>query len=125
MRGRVGADGREARIALWVSGLDGGVREEIEAVIDTGFTGHLCLPPELADRLRLPMRGSSRYRLADGGVAVLRVRRALVVWHGHPRRIPVVETGGDPLVGMALLRGSEVRIRVSSGGEVLVEELAG
>ena len=110
---------------LWVSSFDGGVREEIEAVIDTGFTGHLCLPPEVADRLRLPMRGSSRYRLADGGVAALRVRRALVVWHGRPRRVPVVETGGEPLVGMALLRGSELRIRVSGGGEVLVEELVG
>ncbi len=79
----------------------------------------------MADRLRLPSRGSSRYRLlADGGTATLRIRRALVVWHGRQRRIPVVETGSDPLVGMSLLRGSEVRLRVVDGGSVVIEPLS-
>ncbi len=123
MRGRVGADVREARIVLVVSGFEESSAREIEAVIDTGFTGHLSLPSEVADRLRLPSRGSSRYRLADGGTATLRIRRALVVWHGRQRRVPVVETGSDPLVGMSLLRGSEVRLRVVDGGSVVIEPL--
>ena len=30
---------------------------EIEATVDTGFTGALCLPPEMVDALGLPFVG--------------------------------------------------------------------
>ncbi len=63
--GRVTPDGREAVISLDVRGArDRGERSyrRIEAVIDTGFTGYLTLPADvaasLASRSEVP-RGSS------------------------------------------------------------------
>ena len=53
MRGRVVADGHEAVIGLQVSGRDSGLTVDVVAVIDTGFTGHLTLPPDVVRSLSL------------------------------------------------------------------------
>lgn len=41
-------------------------RRKIKAIVDTGFTGFLSLPPALVSRLKLPFRGNTRVVLADG-----------------------------------------------------------
>jgi predicted aspartyl protease len=46
MRGRVASDGREAMLPLTVIGSSG-ILAEVEAIVDTGFTGSLCLPPDV------------------------------------------------------------------------------
>ena len=51
------AGGHEVLIPLTLLG-PGGRRAEIKAVVDTGFTGHLVLPPLLVADLGLPLRGS-------------------------------------------------------------------
>ena len=122
MRGRVTTDAREAVIALEVLGDDGD-RAEIEAVIDTGFTGFLTLPAGLVRSLSLPLRGSRDVVLADGRVVALDVYRARVVWHRRALPVSVLESEGGPLVGMALLRGSELRLWAVDGGDVLIQEL--
>jgi predicted aspartyl protease len=62
----------EARIRLKVIG--GQRREqEVEAVIDTGFTGALTLPPALITRLGLRWRSVDRATLADGSTCVFQV----------------------------------------------------
>jgi clan AA aspartic protease len=122
MRGRVTADAREAVIALEVLGAHGD-RAEIEAVIDTGFTGFLTLPADLVRSLSLPLRGSRDVVLADGSVVGLDVYRGRVVWHDQALPVAVLESEGGPLVGMALLRGSELRLRAVDGDDVLIEEL--
>lgn len=122
MRGRVVSDGREAVIAITVpGGFTNGV-VEVEAVIDTGFTGHLTLPPEVVRSLSLLRQGFVEVELADGGNATLEVFEARILWHGRPRRVPVYEAGGSPLVGMSLLRGSRLTVEVVPGGMVAVEE---
>ncbi|MDP9479560.1 MAG: hypothetical protein M3R38_28485 [Actinomycetota bacterium] len=80
--GRVTPDGREAVISLDVGGpRDRGERSyrRIEAVIDTGFTGYLTLPADVAASLGLSERGSERFILADGSEAVLPVYRGRVL----------------------------------------------
>ena len=47
----------EVIVGLVVRG-SGGREREIEAVVDTGFDGHLSLPPSLIRQLRLPWRRS-------------------------------------------------------------------
>jgi clan AA aspartic protease len=97
---------------------------EVEAVIDTGFTGHLTLPPEVVQALALPPQGFVEVELADGSSAALGVYGALVLWDGRQRPVPVYETGGRALVGMSLLRGSRLTVGVAPGGEVVIEDLA-
>jgi predicted aspartyl protease len=69
MRGRVDGDGREAILPLTVIGRSG-VRAEVEATVDTGFTGSLCLPPDVVRSLSVPFVGR--------GVAVLASREVTV-----------------------------------------------
>jgi clan AA aspartic protease len=122
LRGRVVSGGREAVIVITVLNDFTNGATEVEAIIDTGFTGHLTLPPEMVRSFSLPKRGFVEAELADGGVASLEVFDVRLLWHGEPRRVPVYVTGGAPLVGMSLLRGSRLTVEVVPGGEVAIEE---
>lgn len=55
---------REAVLPLVVTGLRAQAR--VDAVIDTGFSGDLCLPIEIAIQLGLELCGIELYELADG-----------------------------------------------------------
>ena len=123
MRGSVVSDGREATVSLKVIGA-GSDRDSsnIQVAIDTGFTGHLKLPPETVRSLSLPERGFVEMELADGGMATLGVYEARVLWHWRPLRVPVYEADGAPLIGMSLLRGSTLTIEVIPRGAVTIDE---
>lgn len=126
MRGEVAPDAQEALLRIEVpSRQNFGARTlRIEAVLDTGFTGHLTLPRVVVERLALPLVGSAESVLADGSVVLEDVCLATVLWHGRERPVRVLVFDATPLIGMALLRGSELRVRAEPGGEVIVEELA-
>lgn len=96
---------------------------EIETVVDTGFTGHLVLPPELVRDLGLPLRGSRDSYLADGSVVSLDVHRVGVEWDGRVRVVQALAAEGTTLVGMSLLQGSELRVQAVDGGEVTIRPL--
>ena len=121
MRGRVGGDGREAILPLTVIGRFG-IRTEVEATVDTGFTGSLCLPPDVVRSLSVPFVGQGVAVLADGSTVETSYHRARVLWHGREIAVQVLVTEGGPLVGMTLLRGSVLTVAVSPGGTVTVEE---
>ncbi len=98
-------------------------RQRVEAVVDTGFTGHLTLRPHTVERLDLPVMGSAESILADGSTIVEDFCIARVVWHGTPRSVRALVVDAVPLLGMSLLRGSELRVQAESGGEVVVRAL--
>jgi predicted aspartyl protease len=56
---------REAVVELVVHG-PGGATAPVEFVLDTGFTEHLALPPDLIAALSLPLRHTTPMYLADG-----------------------------------------------------------
>ena len=56
---------REAVLRLKVQGPNG-QEEEIEAVIDTGFTGELTLPPDVIARLGLTWLTQGQAGMANG-----------------------------------------------------------
>ena len=114
---------REAVLRLEVLGVNER-RTEIEAVLDTGFTGHLTIPGVIAEELALPSRGVREAVLADGRRVAFEVYRARVVWDGAPRDVQVLASEGDALVGMSLLYGHEVRIGVVEGGSVVIAPLS-
>ena len=119
----VGGDLLEARVPLIVQS-DSGASALIEFVVDTGFTDDLALPLDIINRLNLrPREGVVALTLADGSVENFERYAAYVLWHGQRRQIKVLNMEGDPLIGMALLRGSNISIDALPGGGVAITEL--
>jgi clan AA aspartic protease len=116
-------DNREATIRLVMSGSDG-QQQEIEAIIDTGFTGYLTLPPILVQALGLAWLCRQPGILADGSVEVFDVYTATVLWDGQPRTVEVEAADTEPLVGMSLLDRHSLRIDVLTGGVVTITALS-
>lgn len=112
----------EGRIRLTVKGLRG--REQaVEAVIDTGYSASLTLPPSLIQALGLRWQIVDRVRLADGSVSIFDVYEDKVVWDGKVRQLLVDEADADPLVGMGLLKGHELKMHVRYRGKVTIKRL--
>lgn len=117
------ADGREARLRVEVLSSNDALPARVDAVVDTGFTGHLTLRPATVEALSLPIVGSAESILADGSLISEDVCLARVRWYGSERRVRALVADATPLLGMALLRDSELRVRCVGGGEVRVESL--
>jgi clan AA aspartic protease len=113
----------EGRIRLRVKGLRGR-EQEVEAVVDTGYTASLTLPPALISALGLRWQTVDRVTLADGSECIFAVYEAKVVWDGKLRRILVDEADTDPLPGMRLLRGHELKMHVRARGKVTIKRLS-
>ena len=114
--------GREALIRLMIRGV-GGPGQEIEAVVDSGYTGWLTLPPTVIAALNLRWQTFGRGILADGSVSTFDVNQAKVVWDGRLRSVFVDEFDSSPLIGMALLRGYEYKMQVRARGKVTIKRL--
>jgi clan AA aspartic protease len=114
--------GREGRIRLKVRGPRR-KEQEIDAVIDTGYTASLSLPPSLVTSLGLRWKSFGRGILADGSECLFDVYVAKIVWDGRERRCLVDEADTDPLVGMALLSGYELKMQVRWRGKVTIKRL--
>jgi clan AA aspartic protease len=112
----------EGRIRISVKGLRGR-EQEVEAIVDTGYSASLTLPAALIAALGLPWQTMDTARLADGSECIFRVYEARVVWDGKVRQILVDEADTDPLVGMRLLKGHELKMQVRARGKVAIKRL--
>ena len=113
---------REPWIRLMISGFRGR-QQEIEAVVDSGYTGWLTLPPTVIAALNLRWRTFGRGILADGIVSAFDVYEARVDWDGRVRSVFVDEFDATPLIGMSLLRGYEYKMQVRARGKVTIKRL--
>ena len=113
---------REAEIPVDVRG-SGEQREDFTAVLDTGFTEYLTLSSDAITRLGLPLVHTAQVVLGDGSEVQVSVHQAEILWHEQWRLIYVHATEGGVLIGMSLLYGSLLKIRVVDGGEVTIEAL--
>jgi clan AA aspartic protease len=113
---------RQAMIRLLLRGPRGD-EVEVEAVLDTGFTDFLTLPPTLIAKLQLPFRETSEFTLADGSIVQLDVFRATVLWAGQTRGVLVTAADGGPLVGMSLIYGNRLILDAVDGGQVTIGDL--
>ena len=111
----------EAVLPLSVQGADGRA-QEVEAVIDTGFSGFLTLPSALVTAFGLGFDGVGWGVLADGTEASFDMYDATLLWDGQPRSVYVYAAETTPLVGMSLLEGHDLHVEVQEGGRVVVEE---
>lgn len=92
------ADDYEARVHLAVRGR-GGQEVWVEAVIDTGYTGFLTLPPSVVSSLDLLWLGKSLAVLGDGSVHPFNVYEATVLWNDSSRAVEVDASEADPMIG--------------------------
>lgn len=112
----------EATVPLEV--LDASGRQHrIEAIVDTGFTGFLTLPSALIGSLGLVWLGREEGVLADGTVRLFDVYEGTVTWDSQWRTVEVEAADTDPLLGVSLLRGHDLRIQVVDGGTVIIMAL--
>ncbi len=95
----------------------------IEFVVDIGFTDALCLPAPAVIALGLLFQFDFPASLADGSQVLLPVHEATILWEGIEQKVHVLATGNRPLIGTALLDGTELMVQFVEGGLVTVEAL--
>ena len=112
----------EAVLRVIVRGPKG--EREIEAVVDTGFDGSLTLPSDWVEELGLPFLIRGTALLGDGTRSPFDAHEGTVLWNGQPRRVWVEVADIEPLLGMRLMRNSELKIEIVEGGSVSIRELS-
>ena len=100
-----------------------GKRVDVEVVIDTGFTGELCLSRSLVQSLGLPLSYETQAYLADHSQIKIPVHEVSLVWNGAIRTVDVLATGERPLLGTALLDGYELIAQFTYGGIVTIQPI--
>jgi clan AA aspartic protease len=123
MIGGVVTEDLEATVKVVVVGADGR-QQQVRALIDTGFSGFLTLTPDVVTTLNLTLLGRETGILADGSEVLFDVYRESVLWNGLPRRVEVNASDAKPLLGMSLLAGHDLTIRVVAGGGVTITPLS-
>jgi clan AA aspartic protease len=111
----------EATLSVVVRSID--IMQNVNAVIDTGFSGFLTLPSSIITALDLTWKGRDVATLGDGTSCIFEVYIASVIWDGAYRTIDINESETIPLIGMRLLRGYDLRIQAIEGGLVTIEAL--
>jgi clan AA aspartic protease len=109
----------------WVPTTIVGSRQEIsvEAILDTGFDGWVCLPMRLAIQLGLELCGFQTVELADGTQKEELVFSGEVIF-GHQRgEVDITLTsGGETLVGLGLLAGSMMAVNFAGRTLEIVQQ---
>ena len=114
MMGRVDFSGR-ALVPVLIRPTAGAPGHDVEAWIDTGFTGDLVLPQQQIEHLSLPQSGTVQAVLADGSQVVLSTYSCVIDWFGTERHLEVVANDGQfPLLGVGLLLGLDLQISYRS-----------
>lgn len=112
----------EATVSLNVLGSVG-TNLVVDFVIDTGCTEEMILPPGIIDQLHRTRSSDMMLTVADGTTDVYARYKVSVEWHGQPREAIAIRMGTEPLVGMRLLRHSNLSVDAEPGGRVTITEL--
>lgn len=101
-----------------------GVRPStIQALLDTGFTGHLCLATPVRRRMTLRRSGDVEMELADGRRVQQPAYIGEVTFDGQRRTVLVTLTrSADSLVGTSLLAGKRLRVDFVTRGRVVISD---
>ena len=111
---------REAVVPLELRGPAGQARRA-DAVVDTGFSRFLTLPPSLVAELGLAFEGARLVVLADGSEVALNAYAVTVLWDGRPTDVVAYAADTTPLIGMSMLDGHSLYVEVKDGGRVAIE----
>ena len=98
-----------------------GQSSQIDAVVDTGFTGFLTVTPALVTELGLRYLSRGWATLADGSEVDFPYYGVTVLWDGQRRHIEAEAADTTPLVGMRLLDGHSLYMEVQDGGRIVIQ----
>lgn len=113
---------REARVPLVVHG-PGDLEQGVAAIIDTGFSGYLTLPFAVVDALGLELIGQGEALVGDGTIQVFDLYEATLTWDDERIVVDVASAETEPLMGMSLIYGHDLRIQAIENGKVSIERL--
>jgi clan AA aspartic protease len=108
VRGRVDEYGRS-----WIEITVIGRRQQItvDAFVDTGFDGWICLPTSIAIQLGLELRSVQEMELADGTVKDQLIFAGEVIFGDKQEEVEIILTDSeDAFVGTGLLLDSILTI---------------
>jgi clan AA aspartic protease len=100
-----------------------GAEMAVDALMDTGFNGFLLLPMTVINALGLTRTTSGRATLGDDSVVSINFYAVEIAWGAGWQTVSAANLGSVPLVGMELLDGPEVTMKVRAGGAVEVRPL--
>lgn len=98
----------DERNQLWISLTVGGSTQKrtIEVLVDTGFSGELALPLQIAIPLGLQLTAAGEYQYANGSRSIEMVFTGSLDWGSKNRLVAVNVLNSDvPLLGGGLLHG--------------------
>ena len=115
MNGYVDHAGR-ALVRIGIKPSETATAVDIDAWVDTGFTGELVLPQERIAALRLTRSAVVKAELGDGSETLLDTYTCWIEWLGEVKQIEVLAAsiGKIPLVGVGLLRDCTLTIDYAS-----------
>ena len=96
-----------------------GSQEEVPAIVDTGFSGELCVTQDIARRLK-PLR-QVHTKLADASYIRVQAYLASIEWNGRRKDVFAMQTGDDVLIGMELLLPQTLTVEALPNGRVEVK----
>lgn len=103
MIGRIDT-GRRALVFVKLKSAEAFLVKEVEAWIDSGFTGDLVLHHSMIEELGLSRSGTIDGQLGDGTTASMDTYHCVIDWLGIERRIQVVSSKVQiPLLGAGIL----------------------
>ena len=112
----------EARVRLRLRGPSG-VSDDVDALVDTGYSGALSLPMLLAKQLGLIQGRGGVIFLADGSSSTYVSFDVELEWLGKFRPVVASAIGDDVVIGMVLLSGHALMIEATVGGAVTIVPL--
>lgn len=84
---------------------------KIEALLDTGFSGHVLLPSTVIEELGLDQIGISDYIMASGDTKLSKVYIGKILFFGKEIEVPILSTDANfSLVGMELFNDCRIVI---------------
>ncbi len=88
---------------------------KVEALLDTGFNGHVMLPRAVIEELGLDQLGISDYLTASGDTKLTRVYVAKIMFLEEEIEVPILSTDADfSLAGMELFHDCRIVIERSN-----------
>ncbi|MCR4432266.1 MAG: hypothetical protein NUV45_14790 [Tepidanaerobacteraceae bacterium] len=87
----------------------GEIISTIEAIVDTGFSGYLCLSERWVDKLDMTFSFVERYEMANGEIVPKDVFRGAILFNDGEREVDLILTASeDTLIGASLFKDYKV-----------------